>query len=462
MVSLSDLPTELLLIIFSGLRFQTNPPSEYWRDRNLLAILPLAGTNRLLWKVARTFLYHDLELFFHPPRKGSDDLENTNSWRLNLVTSLLCRTLREDPFLMSSVQSLNIRGFLAVDYGQVLELSDRSSFRQEDSTVYYSADDIVSLLVLCTNTRSLQIHGVLKESLQHETNQIIMSCLTRMTMLEELVISAGADIATGGDFTEGADLTQGPVTPDTIHSILAAASNKLKTLVLAPRHEIPSRTYTDFSTYDGPIADDKFQLDSLDLPTTILPLAAFTPWTKNLRSLTLNELKLSQGRTNQGLSIRELVMPMAATLRHLDLIISPFFSRPSLADFDMSQMITLESLAYEGPWWISPTVDPKALCQSLFSKAYKRIEFNIDSAKPSHRISHRSILALKEAFELAYLEYRAPLEFDFTVDISSSEMYDYKKSVELAAAINSLMVGLKEYRVKVEWEIEDQEDAHWQ
>jgi hypothetical protein len=462
MTLFAELPIEVLLIIISGLKVCTSPQDEHWRHENRQAVIPLARTNKLLWKIARPFLYHDLELFFHSTDQVSKGSQKFSSWTLSLVTSLLCRTLYEDPLLISNIYSLEIRGLLALDYGMDIDHSGRGVFRKQVSDVHYSTHEITNLLILCTNVRRLQIRGVLKEHSQHETNKIIISCLKRMSQLEELYLSAGADIATGADFTEGADINAtGNLNPSVIHSFLAVTSGKLKILGLGPRRNIPSRTFTDFSGCNNSVANARFQLEVLDLPTAVLPLAAFSPWIRNLRSLTLNEIKLSDQQSNQGLSIGELIMPMAATLRHLHLIISPFFSRPLLSDFNMSHMTALDSLVYEGPWWISSTYTPLDLYQALFSRSYQMIELDLSSSRQSHRVSHRSVVALKEAFKIAHLNSKTPAKLNMTLDISDEDIYDTPRAAQLESGINGLMMDLRNRGAEVTWEVMVPETGDW-
>jgi hypothetical protein len=458
MALLSDLPTELLLIIFSGLMFQTNLPHGYMREENQQAILPLAGTNKRLWKVARPFLYRAVGLFFKPCNKISGSSKKVISWKLASTTSLLCRTLRENPSITAYVQLVEIQGLLAPVWEGDLNRRDSASLTQ-DNAVSYSAKDMASLLSLFNSTQSLLICGVLKGNIQHDTNEIIMTCLRAMSSLNLLWLSVNRDAGNSKDDIEGSYLSNDYTPIGTLCSILTNTSSTLKNLRFAQRTLNPTSNHADFSNYKGLIVDDNFQLEVLSFPADIAPFIAFKPWVHTLRSLVLHDLKFSEGKTNQGFGLQKLLMPTSATLQHLELIVCPYYDQPSLNDLDMSQMIALKSLEYEGPWWINPTVDPNELFKSFFSRTYDKLELNIESYQQSHRVTHESVLALREAFEMAFVEHRAPLELKLELDIQSFDLYEYDETLHIQKDIRRLMRDARKHGVKVKWHVQDQEDA---
>jgi len=117
MTGLLDLPHELFGMICSKL-IENSSDTESGRAENRKALLPLSKTNHRLWQIARPLLYHDLEidLWTNPLRPTFLAPHHLTTpfapYHLTWSTSLLCRTLYEDPLLASSARRLDVRGLV--------------------------------------------------------------------------------------------------------------------------------------------------------------------------------------------------------------------------------------------------------------------------------------------------------------------------------------------------------------
>jgi hypothetical protein len=429
MVSLSELPTEIIQIIIGLLRKHWSPWSTATRNSNQQAILPFSQTNRLLWRIARPFLYENIEI-----RVDTNHWEKLpRPYKLKLQTSLLCRALQEDPLLTSYVRMLQLKGFMYQVYTSSHTPPGRAAlYSSQPSTISYTAPELASLLASCTNTRFLIVHGILRADPLSETNILILSCLKSMIRLE--VLELYVDSETG---------------PNVVLHLLNAVSIKLKELDIGPQHEDPGHDITKWPLDCVSLPTSRCELKTLTIPADKLPWAAFRTWVSSLQILYINDIVLSDGRTNQGLDIYTILSPIALTLVYLHLSIHPLFDAPSLSDFDMSQCVALESFSYKGPWWIRSKHTPIDVCQTLFSRSYKSLVIEERTWRHRHKAKVNALRVLAQAVELAHLQNRCPDSFELELDFT--EVYSTDNCYDLESELENLAEGLRERGIAVDW-----------
>jgi hypothetical protein len=435
MAFLSELPPEMLLIIFSFLKTAPDARNSSWKIATRQSLLPLSQTNRSLWKFARPFLYEDIEILLvrNPSNKPK-------TCHLNLEAYLLCRSLQEDPLLASHVRTIEVRG-LNCDYFRQWGKYLRKKKLHQPSLNPYTASQLATILASCIRTTRLHVHGGLMGSIDAEPNQVILSCIKSMNRLENLELSMSVNSRV-----------------NVIIHFLNAASTRLKSLVLNPCDRWASRC-EEWSIDNGPPPDPKSVLQSLAIPAGTIPLVAFSHWMGNIQSLTITSLKLSEGYTSQGPSIENILTPCASTLRYISLQVNSHFDAPSLSDFDMSQCTVLETFSYEGPWWINPDDDPMDVLHTLFSRSYSRLNLEVTSFEnPRSNIKTRSLQVLREAFTLADQQARTPAAFRFIMDVSDDTYHTSSDIDEIMPEFEDWMQDLRDRKVKVYWMIHLPED----
>jgi hypothetical protein len=445
MVLLSDLPTEILCMIISDLKVYFNNWNHASRAENRKPFLPFSQTNRLLWSIARPFLYHDLEILVKIENPWA--AEAPKSYDLRLQTSLLCRTLQENPSLAAHARTLKLWGLLSGLYTKGGEdWSEGPRKRTELSSVSVTASELAGILVSFTNVTTFYVHGILKGDIHYGVNQLILSCMKSMVMLEDLNLFIDSGTRT-----------------DVIFHFLNAASTRLDTLSIGPHFERNlERSFTELSIDNYPVQTSKLKLNYLAIPTDLLPLAGFSSWIGNVTQLILDGLILLDGRTNQGPDIKTVLAPCASTLVHLDLHINEFFDAPSLSDFDMSQCVRLETFSYTGPWWIKPHHNPMDVYQTLFSRPYSSLALEPKDDGRHHKVRLESLKVLREAFTLAHVHNCSPQEFMFTLDFEDTEFYDQSHAEEMEEEVESLMDELRGREIEVESTVTLFDDAQYE
>jgi hypothetical protein len=426
MASLPKLPVELILIILSRLK-TPNANTELLRLENRRAILPLSQTNRALWSIARPFLYHDIEILMDTGHYVVPDLYN-----LYLQTSLLYRSLQEDPSLTSHVQTLEVLGLLTVYYSDVLAIG-KGPARHSNSPLNLTASTVATLLTSFTNVRRFKVGGNLIPDISHKKNQIILSCMKSMTKLEEFELYAGH-----------LETRVNPI----IH-FLNAASTRLKTLIIGPFLNGSPR-FIIWPVDTDPIPNPRSKLLSLQIHTGQLPLAAFRSWTSDLQELTISDIAISDdGQTTQGPTINYILAPIASTLRYLRLGINGEYFKPSIFDFDLSQCPVLEIFMYEGPWWIKSTDLPIHVQQILLSKSYQLFDVKLWVSDQEGELE--SLPVLKEAFNIAHEQNCSPVQFNLALLHSGLRIHPYSYFHEKKANIRRWMQDLFEKGIDVKW-----------
>jgi hypothetical protein len=427
MALLLDLPPEILSMIISCLRVSLDIGDLATGAINREIFLPFAQTNRALWNIARPFLYHDIEILVKIEHYWG--LEAPKVYELDLQTSLLCRTLQDDPSLASQVRSLNLRGFLIELYSTGGHgRNEGQPKRTKASSVFFTTSQLANLLISFNNVRSFHVHGTLKGDIHYAINQLLLSCMKSMTVLEQLHLYVDSQTET-----------------DVIFHFLNATSTRLRSLSIGPFYDRElNRSLTDWPTDSYPAPTSNLKLDYLVLPADRLPLAGFGLWVNNLTQLNLDGIILSDGRTNQGSSIESVLAPMASTLVHLDLHINEFFDAPSLSDMDMSQCVALKTFSYAGPWWITPDDDASNVCQTLFSTLYSSLTLEHKDGQHRHKVRLGSLKVLREAFALAHLQNSSPEEFEITLNFEDVELYAEEEADDMDEEIDGLMEDLRE------------------
>jgi hypothetical protein len=433
MVLLHELPTELLLIII-GLLGSSSTKTESSRSKTRAAILPFAQTNRVLWVIAKPFLYHDIEILLQV-----NDIKVSEPYHLYLQTSLLCRSLQENPTLFSHVRTLELAGLVPGSPSRFGDLENEAPQRRGSSGVYYTASKLASLIASCTNVRSFKVHDTLRANLFDESNQILLICIKSMTRLNSLRLTASSK-------TKGGSL---------VH-LLNVASTHLESLVIGPRSKV-SRNFVERQMSYPLVPIPRFNLDYLRLPASRLSVATFLPWIGSLNRLVLTDVMFKDGRTSQGPNLSTMLMPVASTLRHLSVVANEEFHSPSLSDFDLSQCFALQSFTFRGPWWIKQTDDPAKVCKTLFSRPYQSLCLDFttgtcgDCVPP---IMPKAVQVLRVAFNLALHEDCCPDKFKFHVAPVEDVICNCDHAVAVATELEAMVDDLVYCGVEVEYSIE--------
>jgi hypothetical protein len=391
MALLSELPTEIILIIFSYLKPFENPENQHHlRVASQELFLPFSQTNKLLWSIARPLVYHELEITVKPEAFRATD--SPKFFNLHLRTFLLCRTLQEHPTLASYTKTLSLQGMLDPS-------RDGPTKRIDVSSLTYTTSDLAKVLVSFTKTRTFFVHGAIRGNINRSVNQILLSCIKSMTMLEELHLYAYFETSA-----------------EVIIHFLNAASSKLEYLAFRPFDESIADDFTPpLDNGLTPTPTPRSNLRLLCLSTNVFSLVEYIPWLSTLVHLELNQILLSDGRTRQGFTIQSLLAPVASTLEHLILDYDYYTDVPSLSDFDMSQCVKLKVFSYSGPWWIKPDDSPMDICQTLLSKSYSTL--NIRQVSTYDRITRRSVRVFTQAFTLAHLHNFSLENFNLVLDL---------------------------------------------
>jgi hypothetical protein len=418
MALLAELPTEIILLILSHLKPHHNSSNEHATIvANRTPFMPFSQTNKLLWNIARPFLYH--ELLIAGQVDDTDSVKAPEYFYPSLQTSLLCRTLLETPLLANYIKLLRLDVYDKASHG-VWE-----PWRQglKERTVSYTASDLARILVCFTKTTTFVVDAVLGEGVDHAINHIMLSCMTSMTMLKELWLNGHPKI-----------------TQDVIIQFLNAASTRLEVLAFADfqRHWEHKYTASLNSTYH-PTPTPRSKLRSLKIPTDVLPLRWFLPWLSSLKSLKL------EGLDPDEIEIQTLLAPVASTLQCLSLEIHRHFTRmpPYMEDFDMSKFMRLEEFSYIGPWFIGSETEPVKLSKNLFSKTYSVLSIRHKDA-PGYTVTLESLEVLRKAFDLAHSQSRSPKHFNLTMDLSFEDTYDMFQFKKIEDKAKCLMEDLRE------------------
>jgi hypothetical protein len=423
MLSLSQLPAEIISdIVFHLIPYRWN---EYSRAANRATILRLSKTNRAIWRTARPFLYHDILIDLQ-----CIDSEASQKYQLRLQTSLLCRTLQENPALAIYVRALELNGLLAKSK------SDFCTTREyEQSSVLYSTFELTGILTLCSNTRHFRVYGCLEPNFLCASNQILSSCLKSMAMLETLQLCT--------DYQSRVD----PI----VH-FLTVASIKLKTLDIGPHEvEYPSHNLAEWPADDEVVPSPRFTLCSLTLPANTLPLTAFTPWIQCLNSLSINDLIVSKDQTSQGAHFFKTILPsLTSNLQHLSISMNSVFDPPSLSDLDTSQCPVLVTFTYHGPWLLKSRTKPADICQTLLSKRYQSLILNVETWRRRHKVKLKHLQVLNEAFTLAHLQDRSPYAFTLNLNFEEFTIYKQKEAEEMQDEAYDLVNSVEDRGADVE------------
>jgi hypothetical protein len=427
MALLSDLPVEIVLIIFSYLRVRSVPwENEVSKIANVKQFLLFSQTNSRLWSIARTFLYEHLEISVEVDNILSS--EAPKFFHLHLQTALLCRTLQQTPSLASYTKVLSLRGMLyqySIEYEPDGSTGSKQRFKK--SCISYQASDLTRILTYFTNTICFRVFGALIGGICHDVNQIILSCMKSMTMLEALWLYAHEDTRA-----------------EVLMHFLNAASKQLAILIIASspdRHQ--KNTITAFVD-NCPIAIPRGNISYLRIPTDILPLVLYHPWLSQVEELDLEGITLSDGKTDQGLTVQSLLFPMTSTLVALGLRFNTWMDAPSLSDLDLSQLVSLEHFEYSGPWWIQEDDTPIQICQALFSKRYKLFSIDQKFGHDRHKIEIGSMRVLREALVLAHIQNCCPEEFHCYLDLEDEWPYSKNYAYGLEPEFDCLIQELKE------------------
>jgi hypothetical protein len=412
MTTLTDLPTEILLIIISHLKIIPSTTKESLRDQNRKAILPLT-TNRKLWKIARPFLYEDIELLF----STVDEKE----YEVKQRTSLLIRTLQKDPSLKFHVRTLKVKGFLYNPWGYWRDgLAKYAPARHNFSSVRINTAELADLLTSFVGTRIFKVvtpYG-LHTDINHASNQTLVHCMRAMTMLHTLEITAGNLIA--DEFKKY---------PNPIIYLLNAASNKLNSLSILPAYgEQPIRGFQKFPDYSNPAPTPKSQLSSLSIPGHNIPLSAIRPWLiSGLKTFNISQLLILDGQINEGMTLKGILTPMASTLRDFRLSVEFNGEPPLLSDLALVELPLLESFEYFGPWFFRPDHQPVEICETLLAKSYRFLKLQFGANTPGQEVTLQAIKYLRAAFRLAHDQGFSPKQCILTVLMDSTSLYSYNE-----------------------------------
>jgi hypothetical protein len=413
MIVLTDLPTEILLIIISHLKVIPTTTKESLRRQNRQAILPLKA-NKALWKIARPLLYHDIELSF----RTTDEKD----YHVKLRTSLLYRTLQEEPLLRLHVRTLKVKGFRYNAFGywrDAIAGDEAAAARHKLSTVHINKSELADLLTSFVNTRVFKVitPNGLHTDIQHHSNQILLSCIKSMLLLHTLELGAGK-------LPAEANLQY----PNPIIHFLNAASNRLQSLTIGPPYgDGPeSNEFQEFPDYSHPAPEPRSSITSLAIAGEKVPLAIFYPWiSSRLQSLHISEILLLNGQTNQGPRIRSILAPMASTLQELYLHVNFSGDAPLISDLDMTEFPLLESFTYHGPWMIRANDQPFDICQSLFPKSYRFLKLHLAAVARSPEVTLNSVKDLRDAFALAHQQNLSPIKCTLTLVLKGRGRYTY-------------------------------------
>jgi hypothetical protein len=433
MVDLLELPIEILTTIVSFLKVVPAAFKESERIRNRQAILPLSQTNRVLWMIARPVIYHDIEIRLRNP--------TSKAYELSPQATLLYRTFQEYPELRTHVKTLKLKG-LVKGYGGWQDPSKRDTPRKRlPSIVLLNASQLDNYLASFPSTRRFKVYtfGGLHKSIHHETNQIILSCLKSMTMLQRLDLEVG----------RGA----GKAYADLLIHFLNVVSTTLRILCIEPFRRYPNPAISEEHPEPGSVAPlSKLNLLSLDLPAERLSLASFYPWINKLESLRLSNIVLSNNRTNQGPNMHSILAPLASNLRQLILWFGFKGDAPNLSDLDVTQCPVLEALTYGAPWFIRTTYEAVDVCQALLSKPYRTLNLHITQGYRGPKIELESIRILKEAFNLAHQRDLTPGTCSITFNFYDIGAYTYTYSLKqsIKFEVDSLKKDLFDRNVNVD------------